>query len=112
MCGDSNSRTGTIPDNVTPCNAGALHDVYQKIGLPVDSEEPRNNSDPTIVEQHSQLFIDTVVDKKLKIPNGRTLGDTTGKLTCHKSNGSGLVDYFVISSTGQENVSRTIVLLS
>ena len=44
MCGDSNARTGTIPDYVTSCNAGALHDIYQEIGLPVDSEEPRNNS--------------------------------------------------------------------
>ena len=55
MCGDSNARTGTIPDCVTSCNAGALHDIYQEIGLPVDTEEPRNNLDPTIVEPHSQL---------------------------------------------------------
>ena len=104
MCGDSNARTGTIPDYVTSCNAGALHDIYQEIGLPVDSEEPRNNLDPTIVEPHSQLFIDTVINNQLKILNGRTLGDTTGKLTCHKSNGSSLVDYFVISSWAREHV--------
>ena len=75
MCGDSNARTVTILDYVTSCNAGALHDVYKKISFPVDSKEPRNNSDPTIVEQHSQLFIDTVINNKLKMPNGRTLGD-------------------------------------
>ena len=56
MCGDSiNARTGTIPDYVTSCNAGALHDIHQEIGLPVNTEEPRNNLDPTIVEPHSQL---------------------------------------------------------
>ena len=104
MCGDSNARTGIIPDYVSSCNAGALHDIYQEIGLPVDSEEPRNNSDPTVVEPHSQLFIDTVINNQLKILNGRTLGDTTGKLTCHKSNGSSLVDYFVISSWAREHV--------
>ena len=104
MCGDANARTGTIPDYVTSCSAGALHDIYQEIGLPVDSEEPRNNSDPTVVEPHSQLFIDTVINNQLKILNGRTLGDTTGKLTCHKSNGSSLVDYFVMTSWAREHV--------
>ena len=104
ICGDFNARTGTQADFVSSCNAGAMHDIYQDIGLPQDTETPRNNSDPTVVEPHSQLFLDTVINNQLQILNGRVLGDITGKLTCHKSNGSSLVDYFVISSWARDHV--------
>ena len=105
MCGDSNARTGTLPDFISSSNAGAVHDIYNDIGLPIDCNEARNNQDTSTIEPHCQLFLDTVINNQLKILNGRTLGDSTGKLTCHKSNGSSLVDYFLISSWAREQVN-------
>ena len=105
MCGDSNARTGTLPDFISSSNAGAVHDIYNDIGLPIDCNEARNNQDTSTIEPHCQLFLDTVINNQLKILNGRTLGDSTGKLTCHKSNGSSLVDYFLISSWAREHVN-------
>ena len=48
MCGDANARTGKLPDYILSCNAPAIHDIYNDIGLEHDIEEPRNNSDLTI----------------------------------------------------------------
>ena len=48
----------------------------------------------------SQLFIDTVINNQLKILKGRTLGDTTGKLTCHKNNGRMGPPKFVVGGVG------------
>ena len=104
MCGDANARTGNLPDYIISCNASATHDIYNDIGLEHDTEEPRNNSDHTSVEPHCQLFLDTVINNQLKILNGRTLGDSTGKMTCHKHNGSSVVDYFVITSWARDHV--------
>ena len=89
---------------ISSCSAGATHDIYNDIGFQQDIEEPRNNCDLTIVEPHCQHFLDLVMNNQLKILNGRTLGDTTGKMTCHKSNGSSAVDYFVISSWARDHV--------
>ena len=105
MCGDANARTGKLPDYILSCNAPAIHDIYNDIGLEHDIEEPRNNSDLTISEPHCQHFLDMVINNQLKILNGRTLGDTTGKMTCHKYNGSSVVDYFVITSWARDHVN-------
>ena len=109
VCGDSNARTGQLPDYISSCHAGALHDIYNDIGLESDRDEPRNNSDPTTVEPHCQLFLDTIINNQLKILNGRTLGDSTGRLTCHKSNGSSTVDYFAVTSWARDHVESLVV---
>ena len=50
LCGDSNSRTGTLPDYISTHNAP--HDWYNDIGFETDVSEPRNNCDTTTVEPH------------------------------------------------------------
>ena len=104
MCGDANARTGTLPDFISSQNTGATHNIYYDIGFQHDVEEPRNNSDPTLIEPHCQNFLDLVINNQLKILNGRTLGDAMGNLTCHKRYGSSLVDYFVATSWVRDHV--------
>jgi exonuclease III len=104
MCGDANARTGNLPDFILSSSAPATQDIYHDIGLEHDIVEPRNNSDHMTVEPHCQKFLDMVINNQLKILNGRTLGDSTGKMTCHKHNGSSVVDYFVITSWAREHV--------
>lgn len=105
LCGDANSRTASLPDFITSYNSSSTFDVYDDIGFEVDISEHRNNCDKIVVAPHSQLFLDFVINNQLKILNGRTLGDSMGKTTCHKWNGSSSVDYFVASSWVRDLVS-------
>lgn len=104
LCGDANSRTGVLPDYISSYNSSSTHDTYDDIGFQNDLSEPRNNCDTTTVSPHCQLFLDLAINNQLKILNGRTLGDSTGKVTCHKWNGSSTVDYFLISSWARDLV--------
>ena len=82
LYGDANARTGTLPDFISTYSE-RVNDVYQEIGFADDTSEARNNRDSTVVAPHSTLFLDLVIQNQLKILNGRTIGDTTGKFTCH-----------------------------
>ena len=66
------------------------------MGYEPDTTEHRNNSDPS-TNSYCQKLLDLVTDCRLKILNGRTLGDCEGKLTCYKHNGCSTVDYFITS---------------
>ena len=109
LAGDTNARTGTLPDYISTSGI-QQYDIYNDIGFEVDSMEPRNNSDKTTVAPHCQLFLDIVINNQLRILNGRTLGDSMGKRTCHKWNGSSTVDYFVASSWANDLVNSLRVL--
>ena len=110
LCGDVNARTATLPDFISSYNSTSTFDIYNDIGYEADISEARNNCDKTSVAPHSQLFLDFVINNQLKILNGRTLGDSLGKTTCHKWNGSSTVDYFVASSWVRESVKSLQVL--
>ena len=105
LCGDANARTGVLPDYISSSNSTSTFDAYNDIGFGVDTSEPRNNSDPLTVAPHCQLFLDFVINNQMKILNGRTLGDSRGRRTCHKWNGSSSVDYFIASSWVRELVN-------
>ena len=109
LCGDANARTATLPDYISSHNTQTHYDIYNDIGYEVDSIEPRNNCDKITVAPHCQLFLDFVINNQLRILNGRTLGDSMGKMTCHKWNGSSAVDYFVISPWANDLVNSLSV---
>ena len=97
LCGDFNSRTGTLPDYINTQNKSLPNNIYDDIGFDEDIHWPRNNSDKVTVAPHCQHLLDLVINNQMKILNGRTLGDSLGKFTCHKWNGSSCVDYFIAS---------------
>ena len=41
---------------------------------------------------------------RLRIANGRVLGDSSGKYTCYKYNGNSVVDYFIYSEDLFEDI--------
>ena len=84
--------------------------MYDDIGYNIDVAEPRNNCDKVTVAPHSRLFLDFVINNELKILNGRTLGDSLGRTTCHKWNGSSTVDYFLASSWVRDSIDSLRVL--
>ena len=44
-------------------------------------------------------MIDMCIATSLKIANGRVLGDPNGKFTCHKYNGSSVIEYVLVGSS-------------
>jgi hypothetical protein len=94
LVGDFNTRTCSLTDFVQSDDAQftPVPDSYSS-----DDYEARTErfSSDTVV--HPRVFVDTLLNicksSGLRILNGRVLGDLSGKLTCHKWNGSSQVDY-------------------
>ena len=92
LTGDFNAHTGSLPDYIV--NDDELFcpvpDQYM-----VDSEMyPRMNCDKKIC-MYGKRLLEVCQKARLRIINGRKIGDSTGNLTCHKYNGSSTVDYFI-----------------
>ena len=86
-----------------------IFDMYSDLDFGPDNIVPRNNCD-TITNPYCQLLLDLVTNNRLTITNGRTLGDSMGKNTCHKWNGSSTVDYFITSTDLRDNINSFEVL--
>ena len=96
LVGDFNARTGTLPDVI-------VHDDGKFVGMPDDYENDRellcrNNCDDSI-NQFGERLCDMCRMCGLRIVNGRKLGDSTGKKTCHEWNGSSTVDYMLVDES-------------
>ncbi len=92
LVGDFNARTGTLSDVI-------IHDDGKFVGLSDDDENDkeiisRSNCDD-VINQFGERLIDMCRMCGLRIVNGRKLGDSTGKKTCHEWNGSSTVDYML-----------------
>lgn len=105
ICGDLNARTSNCPDFIR---------TDQRFdNLPVDivgvsTPHDRNNEDKILNKQGKDL-LDLCLSSNLQIANGRTVGDIFGAMTCHKWNGSSLVDYFLTSPDLSRHISKLIV---
>ena len=99
--GDFNSRIGLLPDYIEDDN-----NIYGNSDPEqIDSTEYANRySQDKTVNSFGRQLIDLCLTRKLKILNGRTLGDLTGKFTCFKRNGNSVVDYVICS----ENILNKI----
>ena len=98
LLGDFNSRTSTFQDFV-------LNDDVRHIPVPSGyildrNMECRTSQDCNYVTCHfGKQLIDLCIAAGLKILNGRTFGDAVGSFTCHKYNGSSVVDYVLADNT-------------
>ena len=99
LLGDFNARTGKDPDFImgetieTPSLDDMLPSNYD-----IDDYIPRNNMD-NCINSHGQCFLNLCVSSRLRILNGRYVGDSLGYNTCYSVNGSSTVDYAVISKS-------------
>ena len=94
LCGDLNARTNSENDFIsndekdnTPLFEDYVPDSYIKT---------RVSQDRVLCDRGKQL-IDMCIAYKLRIANGRALGDSMGKFTCYKYNGNSVVDYCLLS---------------
>lgn len=93
LTGDLNARTANNLDLIDNDNDTATLSPDYIIDKQIP---PRNNFDMVLNERGKEL-LDMCVSSRLRILNGRTVGDTLGYFTCHKWNGSSVVDYAVVS---------------
>ena len=59
---------------------------------------PRNNLDTKLINNSGKLLLNLCKESSLRILNGRTIGDFTGKFTCITYNGCSVVDYMLVST--------------
>lgn len=92
LCGDFNARVGDSIDFL-----GKEEDPH----LPLSQEETfefillRVSHDSKTINQHGKWLVDICIDNQMYLLNGRTLGDLTGKFTCHTFRGSSVIDYYI-----------------
>lgn len=98
LVGDLNARCSTISDHIRQdSNSNACYDDDDEHTYIIDTNiGTRYNQDPTVTNRGSKLT-DLCVQCRIRILNGRTLGDTQGYFTCHRPQGSSTVDYMIIS---------------
>jgi exonuclease III len=105
MMGDFNARTAD--------NGRFLHDFIpgdndKFLSLPVDyiadSNLKSRQSLDTAINSHGRKLVEMLIATQIRILNGRTPGDYTGKLTCHTKQGSSAVDYMMLQEHFIENV--------
>ena len=94
IIGDLNSRTGNLQESID-----ISHDHPERVTMDINTENyiiPRNNEDKT-VNNFGKHLINMMNETHMLMLNGRTLGNFSGKKTCHKYNGSSTVDYIITS---------------
>ena len=92
LVGDFNARTGNLPDF-------NIDDDGRFVGLPDNYISDidiisRANSD-LIVNEFGKRLIELCCMSGIRIINGRKIGDSMGRKTCHEWNGSSSVDYML-----------------
>ena len=91
LCGDLNARSGNSKDFIeqdeSPLNE---NDVYYEL----DENMPRNSQDKCVCTRGKRL-LEACISAKLRIVNGRKLGDSVGQFTSHNTNGSSMIDYVI-----------------
>ena len=101
ILGDLNARTSILTDHVENDNNNTTLPLYNYVS---DTPWPsRNNSDKSINKQ-GQAVINLCIAHRLRILNGRTIGDFEGKLTCYQRNGASTVDYAIICNSLRKDI--------
>ena len=94
LTGDFNSRTGIADDYI-------INDQNIEVGnnliSSIDSFHLKRSSMDNTIDSNGKRLLDLCKSANLRILNGRTFGDSNGTYTCHKYNGSSVVDYFICS---------------
>ena len=102
LVGDLNARTRTELDYIVYDNDKYMsdRDFYTS-----DKEIiPRNSQDIATPCVRGKALLELCNAAQIRIINGRSIGDINGKYTCHKYNGSSVVDYLITSENNMKNI--------
>ena len=96
--GDFNARTGMLNDyideNESDRNFINLPDEYE-----IDQFTRKRNNQDIHTNSYGEKLIDFSISTKMRILNGRTLGDFQGKITYIGYNGVSTIDYILASES-------------
>jgi len=94
IMGDLNARIARKPDYIANDSDkfGSYGDFYE-----VDQVEIGRCSQDEHVSNQGSKLLDICRGNKMRVLNGRTLGDLEGKFTCHQKNGSSAVDFGIVN---------------
>jgi exonuclease III len=100
ICGDLNARTGSRQEYVydIPGNDGDIENLIPSHHIVNVENICHRASQDKVENEYGKELITLLEATGLRIMNGRIHKDKgTGKLTCHKYNGSSVVDYLITS---------------
>ena len=102
--GDFNARTGCLKDFVSVNDDDVdeylpVHDEYESDIVKVI----RTSQDSKCCSRGKDL-LDLCVASRMRILNGRTLGDFQGRFTSYQYNGNSVIDYCLVSEDFMRNV--------
>ena len=106
LCGDLNARTKDLPDFI---ERDELLDKELMLADEISLYELDYNIESRFSQDNKVCYrghrlLDLCIAAKLRILNGRTIGDAFGKYTCHKTNGSSVNDYAIVSEDIVNNI--------
>ena len=105
LTGDLNARTGCVPD----FDDSDFCTHIPGVNLPQQNDiRRRKNYDPQ-VNDHGKSLIELCKTCELRIVNGRTTGDSFGRITYHSPKGISTVDYFIVSHEMLNLINNFIV---
>ena len=104
LLGDFSGRTSTLNVSVSKDGNNYTNDLSD------DSLQPKNrlNFDNTI-NNHGLQLINICKNTDMRILNGRTKGDSLGRLTFHGNNSISTVDYIICDQQTFQNVNYFVV---
>ena len=110
LIGDFNARTGEQADYIENENNSIqfLQDMLPQ-DYDLDSPIKRNNLD--ILNQQGNNLLNMCLSSRLRILNGRYLGDSLGYHTYFSKNGCSTVDYAILSKDQDPTLSRIFLYL-
>ena len=94
LIGDFNSRLGNYQETLTCINNECEQETDQNFDR---VELPHRSFHDTEKNTSGRKLIELLNESNLISLNGRKIGDTSGKFTCHQYNGSSTVDLDVVS---------------
>ena len=106
LTGDFNARTACALDFID--SDDCVHIPGDNLDLPCQNLKRRKNFDNHINE-HGNCLLDICKTCDLRILNGRSKGDSFGKITYHSRKGISTVDYFIVSHNMLNLVDNVIV---
>ena len=106
LCGDLNARTGSDTDFIINDDDGHIPLDPDYI---IDAKVRKRESEDSKVDERGKQLNEVCIASRLRILNGRTLGDLFGKFTCQKPTGASVVDYFIAS---EELLKMSFIFMS
>ena len=103
LCGDLNSRTGSDTDFIINDDDDDGHIPLDPDYI-IDAKVTKRESEDSKVDERGKQLNEVCIASRLRILNGRTLGDLLGQFTCQKPTGASVVDYFIASEEILKNV--------